>query len=183
MRRERRLAKAALAADAWRRLFQFFISTRAQRDRVLSRHGLTPNDIRALSSLASGEGRTMRSLAEEWGCDASNATWIVDRLERRGWARRATPASDRRVKRVGLTPLGERLKRKVFRELNEPPPELVALDVKRLSALRNVLSTLPEPAGESSRFPKRRPESRGRVRSRDQELPAPRARPSPRRIR
>src|SRR6266849_149305 len=26
------------------------------------------------------------TLAAEWGCDASNATWIVDRLEQRGLA-------------------------------------------------------------------------------------------------
>lgn len=146
---QRRGSKAGLAADAWRRLFRFFIATRSQRDRVLSHHGLTPNDIRALTSLDRGYGRTMRSLAEEWGCDASNATWIVDRLERRGFASRSTPASDRRVKRVGLTPLGERTKRQVLRELNEPPPELLALDVARLTALRDALMGLPDPLSGS----------------------------------
>jgi hypothetical protein len=28
----------------------------------------------------------MKSLADEWRCDASNATWIVDRLEKLGLA-------------------------------------------------------------------------------------------------
>src|SRR5215831_16641159 len=108
-------SKGALAADAWRRLFHLFISTRRQRDEVLGRYGLTPNDIRALTSLSAEEGRTMRSLAEEWGCDASNATWIVDRIEERGFAARTTPEHDRRVKRVVLTPPGEKMRRNVLR--------------------------------------------------------------------
>jgi DNA-binding MarR family transcriptional regulator len=40
----------------------------------------------------------MSQLADEWLCDASNATWIVDRLEERGLAERETTPTDRRVK-------------------------------------------------------------------------------------
>lgn len=43
-------------------------------------------------------GRSMSQLADEWLCDASNATWIVDRLEERGLAERETTPTDRRVK-------------------------------------------------------------------------------------
>ena len=80
--------KKALAARAWRGLFDFFVSTRAQRDKALERLDLTPNDARALSSLRADEGKTMRSLAAEWGTDASNVTWVVDRLEEHGFAKR-----------------------------------------------------------------------------------------------
>src|SRR5205085_10405790 len=93
--------KTAMAAEIWRQIFAFFMATRPQRDLVLERLGLTPNDARAFSSLDETEARTMRSLADEWGCDASNATWMVDRLERRGFAERRTLASDRRGKPVG----------------------------------------------------------------------------------
>src|SRR5262245_52400050 len=99
----RRPDQRALAAATWRVLFGFFMRTRAQRDQVLRRYALTPNDIRALTSLTGRTGRTMRSLADEWGCDASNATWIVDRLERSGWAERKPHVSDRRIKLVFLT--------------------------------------------------------------------------------
>ena len=63
--------KARLAAEAWKRVFTFFMQTRSQRDSVLARLALTPNDVRALTELDVTTGRTMRSLAEEWGCDAS----------------------------------------------------------------------------------------------------------------
>src|SRR5262249_21810297 len=102
------------------------------------------NDIRALTSLSAREGRTMRSLADEWGCDASNATWIVDRIERRGLATRSTPEADRRVKHVVLTPLGERTRRRVLRDLDRPPRAFLAMDVARLEAIRDALPEAPE---------------------------------------
>jgi len=64
----------------------------------------------------------MRSLAEKWECDASNATWIVDRLERFGLAERRTVASDRRAKPVVLTAKGERVRAELLREFHTPHP-------------------------------------------------------------
>ena len=139
-------SRQALAAEVWRRIFAFFMSTRHQRDVVLESLGLTPNDARALAGLDQGEGRTMHSLADEWGCDASNATWIVDRLERRGFAERRTPA-DRRVKLVVLTPLGVKTKQELFRGMNEPPPELLLLSRTDLEALNRSLINLPGESG------------------------------------
>ena len=80
-------SKAALARDVWVLMFDFLMRTSPQRARSLGRCGLTPNDARALAALDPLVGRTMRSLADDWECDASNATWIVDRLERLGLAR------------------------------------------------------------------------------------------------
>jgi DNA-binding MarR family transcriptional regulator len=131
--------KAALAAEAWKRMFDFFMRTGVQRGHVLARMGLTPNDARALSALDVPGGRTMRSLADEWGCDASNATWIVDRLEKRGFAERRAIAGDRRVKLVVLTPAGTKARQKVLEGMYEAPPELVALPRASLEVLRNSL--------------------------------------------
>src|SRR4051794_40007523 len=80
--------KETLAAEAWQRMFGFFMAAGPQRDAVLERRELTPNGARTITTLALKQGRTMRSLADEWGCDASNATFMVDRLERRGLVRR-----------------------------------------------------------------------------------------------
>jgi DNA-binding MarR family transcriptional regulator len=135
--------KAELARRVWRLMFDFLIRTSPQRTASLSRRGLTPNDSRALSTLDAERGRTMRSLADEWECDASNATWIVDRLERTGLAERRTLARDRRVKLVVLTPKGEKTKRELMAEFHTPPPELLALDRARLEALRRALERLP----------------------------------------
>src|SRR5438034_3150604 len=100
--------RAPVAAEAWRRIFDFIATTADQRDRVLERLDLTPGDVRALNSLAPGEGKTMASLAREWRCDASTATWLVDRLEKKGFARRESSKTDRRVSLVRLTSFGSR---------------------------------------------------------------------------
>ncbi|HEY3133101.1 MAG TPA: MarR family transcriptional regulator [Gemmatimonadaceae bacterium] len=131
--------KAALAAEAWKRLFGFFMRTRSQRDRVLARLGLTPNDVRALTELGVSTGRTMRSLAEEWGCDASNATFIVDRLEKRGLVERRAKPGDRRVKLVVLTAAGAKARKKLLEGLHDPPPELLELPRATLEVLRDSL--------------------------------------------
>ena len=123
---EKFAGKTGLAAEVWRRLFDFIVSTSAQRSAVLGRYGLTPNDSRALYALDSN-GRTMQSLASEWSCDPSNATFVVDRLEERRLAERRPLAGDRRVKLVALTPLGVKTKAALTRDLYRPPPELLEL--------------------------------------------------------
>lgn len=131
--------KSALAAQAWKRLFTFFMKTRSQRDRLLAQLRLTPNDVRALTELDGSSGRTMRSLAEEWGCDASNATWIVDRLEKRGLVERRAKPGDRRVKLVVLSAAGVKARKQLLDGLFEPPPELLALPRATLEVLRDSL--------------------------------------------
>jgi DNA-binding MarR family transcriptional regulator len=131
-----------LARQVWSRMFAFLMRTAPERTRSLGRRGLTPNDARALSSLEREAGRTMRDLAEQWECDASNATWIVDRLERFGMAERRPVARDRRVREVVLTPEGERIRAELLEEFHTPPAELRRLSRKDLEALARTLGKL-----------------------------------------
>jgi DNA-binding MarR family transcriptional regulator len=135
--------KAALAAEAWRLFFDFFLLTRPERDCALEALGLTPNDARALGMLDPMHGRTMRSLAEAWGCDASNATFVIDRLEQRGLVERQTVPDDRRVKLVVLTPEGVRTRTALIEAIYKPPPALVELPRASLEALRDAAAQLP----------------------------------------
>ncbi|TMD43583.1 MAG: MarR family transcriptional regulator [Chloroflexi bacterium] len=135
--------KAMVAAEAWRAIFDFIIATAPQRNRYIGESGLTPNDSRALTSLSTTAGRTMGSLAEEWKCDASTATWIVDRLEQRGLAERRPHPSDRRARLVLLTARGARLRSKSLARMYLPPPELLELDLSELVALRDAVTKLP----------------------------------------
>jgi DNA-binding MarR family transcriptional regulator len=131
-----------LARRVWRLMFDFLMRTAPQRTRSLGRRGLTPNDSRALAGLDAETGRTMRSLADEWECDASNATWIVDRLERFGLAERRTVPHDRRVKLVVLTAKGAKTRAELMAEFYAPPPELLELSRGELETLRRVLEKL-----------------------------------------
>jgi DNA-binding MarR family transcriptional regulator len=131
------------ATAAWRHIFDYIRATAADRVALLDRLGLTPAESRALSSLDPSAGRSMRSLADEWSCDPSNATWLVDRLERQGLAKRVSRDSDRRVKAVVLTPKGKKLRVDLIESLYTPPPDLVALPQRDLDALRAAASRLP----------------------------------------
>jgi DNA-binding MarR family transcriptional regulator len=131
------------ATAAWRHIFDYIRATAADRVAVLDRLGLTPAESRALSSLDPKGGRSMSSLAEEWSCDPSNATWLVDRLERQGLAKRVSRDGDRRVKAVVLTVKGKRIRRQLIESLYTPPPDLIALPLRDLDALRAAASRLP----------------------------------------
>jgi DNA-binding MarR family transcriptional regulator len=142
--------KLELARRVWRAMFDYLVASAPRRTRALARRGLTPNDSRALFSLDAQQGRSMRSLADEWHCDPSNATWIVDRLETLGLAERRAVANDRRVKLVALTPKGARARTSLMKEFYHPPPGLVALEGEELHVLERALSKLAAVAPESA---------------------------------
>ena len=84
----------------------------------------------------------MGSLAEEWKCDASTATWIVDRLEAKGLVKRGAHATDRRVKLVLLTSKGARTRAEQMQRAYHPPRALLELDLPDLVALRDAAAKL-----------------------------------------
>jgi DNA-binding MarR family transcriptional regulator len=142
--------KAALAERAWQLMFDYLMYTRPGRDRSLESRGLTPNDARALSSLNRDEGCPIGALARAWGCDPSNATFIIRRLEQAGLAERRTTPGDRRVKLVALTARGEKVRNELLAEFHEPPPELLGLSFSDLEALARILKRLRPTDGPSS---------------------------------
>jgi DNA-binding MarR family transcriptional regulator len=135
--------KENAAATAWRHIFDYIIATAPERVAVLDRLGVTPAESRALISLDPKAGRAMRSLADEWRCDPSNATWLVDRLEHEGLARRVARDGDRRVKAVVLTAKGRRIRSELIKSQYTPPRDLVALPQRDLEALGAAASKLP----------------------------------------
>ena len=142
-------SKHDLAAEAWRRMARFTIGQvqRGEHFRLLTQQGLTPGHLKALGFLDEDEPRPMGAIAEGLGVDASQVTWLVDRLEERGFVERRPLQNDRRVKTVALTPEGVAFRRELLEHLYEPPPELIALDAATLESLLRELGKLPEPEG------------------------------------
>jgi DNA-binding MarR family transcriptional regulator len=144
-----------LAERVWRAMFDLLMRSAPQRTDSLARRGLTPNDSRALFTLEPGSGRPMRSLADEWDCDPSYATLIVDRLEALGLAVRRPGAADKRVKEVRLTRAGERTRQALRDEFHRPPPELEQLPRPDLEALARALARLEAPVVPARRARRR----------------------------
>jgi DNA-binding MarR family transcriptional regulator len=98
--------------------------------------------VKALLSLDPDDPPPMRRLAEDFRCDASFITAIVDRLEERGLAERRPHASDRRVKVVAITPEGLEAKRFAESLLFQVPEELASLPQQDQEALLRIAEHL-----------------------------------------
>ena len=138
--------KATLASQAWTLMFDILMASSPARTRSLASRGLTPNDARALWSLSTEDGRPIGQLARDWECDASNATFIVGRLEDAGLVRRYDNPADRRVKLVELTAKGARMKTELMAEYRVPPPEILQLTETDLRTLITLLEKSRTPA-------------------------------------
>src|ERR1700690_1840257 len=102
-----------LANDTWRRMTELFLSRKHQVMEIAAAHGLNPGAMNALLFLEPGEPCSMRTLADAWKCDASNVTWLVDRLEEHGLAERRPHPTDRRVRTVALTRKGTKMRAQI----------------------------------------------------------------------
>jgi DNA-binding MarR family transcriptional regulator len=138
-----RPTKAQVAGEVWRTLLAFLLASSDEHRRAVDELGLTPGDMKAFLVLQPDEPKSMGELAGTWACDASNVTWMVDRLEERGWVRREPKPGDRRVKTVLLTPEGEKTKAVLIDRISEPPESLLALDRDALEQLKTGLAALP----------------------------------------
>ena len=79
-------SKRNVAGDVWRLMARFTLSQvqRGEHFELLREHGLTPGHLKALAILDADEPRPMGAMADGLQCDASQVTWLVDRLEERG---------------------------------------------------------------------------------------------------
>jgi len=133
-------ATTTAAQEAWGLFWRIFIADKPRRIAVMTELGLSFQQSMALMRLQPGSPLPMSAIAAELGCDNSNVTGIVDRLEAAGLAERQPFANDRRVKAVALTPKGESVRAEVQLRAGQPPPELAALSERDAEALRDILS-------------------------------------------
>ena len=138
-----RVTKGELARDVWQHLVGYFFAQRETQMETARDLGLTPGHMKALFELDVQQGCPMGELAALLACDASNATWLVDRLEERGLVERQPFPGDRRVKSVVLTPAGVKIRQLLVDRLGTPPADLLTLDRADLETLQSALGLLP----------------------------------------
>lgn len=134
--------RGELADEAWASLLGFVLERRQHVVQIAVEFELTPGDLQALVSLDPDEPKPMKALAETFRCDASNATWMVDRLEQRGIVERRVLPHDRRIRAVAVTADGRVLRAQVLARLSAAPPELDGLTTSELEVLRCALGKL-----------------------------------------
>src|SRR5829696_3417834 len=127
------------AREAWELLWDIMQAHKPRFMALAQELGLSPVQLHALRMIEADNEVQMSSLAGKLFCDNSNVTGIVDRLEARGLIRRRPAEHDRRVKLLGLTPEGERVRSAAIRQMSQPPPEIAALPDEHKRALRDAL--------------------------------------------
>ena len=142
-----------VATRVWRTMSDYAMAQFREKSSSLSEVGLTPGHMKALMTLQLEEAIPMGACAQEMGCDASTATWLIDRLEDKGLVERRPSRTDRRVKGVVLTDEGSATKASLQEHFAHPPQALLALSLEELKALHHLLSKLEEPAPGSERQP------------------------------
>ncbi len=135
------------AERAWHLITRLFAERKSHFPDIAARFGLNPGAMHALLSIDPDEPQSMSSLAGAWRCDASNVTWLVDRLEERGLAERRPHPRDRRVRTVALTRKGHRLRVQLEAEIFAMPNALRQLSERDLETLCRILAkTAPDHA-------------------------------------
>lgn len=97
----------AASTAAERAMFDFVDAYDRAYETAAAGHGLSVAQACVLGRLDHPRG--MRELADELGCDASNVTQIVARLEARQLVRRHVNPTDRRSRQIVRTPEGDGL--------------------------------------------------------------------------
>lgn len=109
--------------------------------------GLTAPQATALRELSGP--MTMRELAERMGCEPSNATFVVDRLEKQGLIERRPHPTDRRARHLVLTPDGTALRERLLALLGEDSP-LAGLSQDEQRTLQLLLERAIVPGGRNA---------------------------------
>jgi DNA-binding MarR family transcriptional regulator len=127
------------ADEAWRLLTAVMMVRKEEFPALAASFGLNPGAMHALLQLDPDEPQSMSSLAGAWKCDASNVTWLVDRLEEHGLAERRAHPTDRRIRTVALTRRGAKVRSQVEARMYEAPEILRELSARDLEVLTKVL--------------------------------------------
>ena len=133
------MPRSSRACEAWELLFDLLMRQRTRLPQVAAEFELSEPQCHVLRLMEPGAGVPMRRLVERLGCDASNVTGIVDRLEARGLVERTACPHDRRVRMVRLTRHGAEIRAQMVARMAEPPAPIADLAADDLAALCTIL--------------------------------------------
>ncbi|HEY6420662.1 MAG TPA: MarR family transcriptional regulator, partial [Candidatus Binataceae bacterium] len=129
---------------------------------VEAQFGLSELQARTLLHMEPERPLMMSEVAHASGCEPSNLTSIIDKLEARGLVERRAAADDRRVKKVSMTRKGAELRKRLLTHFNEPARWMLALSAHEQRQLCEMLSrglaveranrSIPEPDEAISRM-------------------------------
>jgi DNA-binding MarR family transcriptional regulator len=144
------------AGEAWSLLLEIAAADRARRPAISAELGISAAQAEVLECLEPDRPTAMCRVAERLGCDPSNVTGIVGRLEARGLVERRPDPADRRIRNLVLTDAGRHLRARLAARLAEPPALLARLSAADREALCSIRRRLVTAHGVGTRLGGRR---------------------------
>ncbi len=132
---------------AWNLMTEIWKSVKPWAEKVATSFGLTPQQLIAMKIMGEYGTMTMSELAQHLGCDASNVTSLVDKLETRGLVERRASEHDRRVKSLVMTPAGVDMYQQAHERFHQPPPAIGNLSPEDQEALYEIFQRALESVG------------------------------------
>ena len=129
-----------LISELEHRLLVLADQLRARIAAAAAESGLSPQQAIVVRYLA--QPRTMSELAVILGCDRSNVTGLIARLERRGLVQRVSDPADRRIKRLVLTDMGQASRAMLQSRLVAASPATAGLEVSERHTLLTLVRKL-----------------------------------------
>lgn len=117
------------SGNVYRNIILLMMQAKRRLGVLCEERDMTPVQGMVLILFEDGTANSMNELSYRMGCDASNVTGLVDRLENSGLIDRTTDPADRRVKMITLSKKGRAMRA----ELLEGLRKLEAVDLGRLS--------------------------------------------------
>jgi MarR family transcriptional regulator, organic hydroperoxide resistance regulator len=139
------MSRSSRACEAWELLFDLLMRQRTRLPQVAAEFELSEPQCHVLRLMEPGAEVPMRRLVERLGCDASNVTGLVDRLEARGLVERTSCTHDRRIRMVRLTRRGADVRGRILARMAEPPEPIAGLPADDLDVLCAILRRLTTP--------------------------------------
>ncbi len=128
-------------------LLRATMSAKQHLVKVSESYDLTFMQAYTLCLLKPGETVAMSLISDLLGCDPSNVTGIVERLQLGAYIERRECRTDRRVKTINLTGTGIKLRHELMHKIIENETSYVSsLSQNEIETLRKILlKTLPTP--------------------------------------
>src|SRR5438552_16851723 len=124
-------------SDTFPELFKHFAEL---GQRIATGFGMNGSDAIALLKLDAP--MTMKELGQRMACDPCFVTSIADALAKHGLARREPSLKDRRSKNIVLTPEGEAVRERLYREILAQAPWCTALDTGERRCLLGLMKKM-----------------------------------------
>lgn len=117
------------SGDSYHKLLLLMMRAKRRIARLSEQQDLTPVQGLLLVMFEPTKGKSMNDLSCRMGCDASNVTGLVDRLDSQGLIERTVDPADRRVKMIALSKKGQHARAQILAGLAAAE----AVDLQRLT--------------------------------------------------